>query len=130
MLKNEKMKKRFLLFIIFIIFIVSLTTLVLVLNYVDPYEYKVLAISSLLFSYTLTISCFFTILFYFIKKIYYRGNVYIYQVLSSFRQGFLVAIFTSSLVYFYNHQVPVWLWWGILFLILFLLEIFVENYEN
>ena len=111
------MKKRFLLFIIFIIFIVSLTTLVLVLNYVDPYEYKVLAISSLLFSYTLTISCFFTILFYFIKKIYYRGNVYIYHVL-------------SSLVYFYNHQVPVWLWWGILFLILFLLEIFVENYEN
>lgn len=124
------MKKRFLLFIIFIIFLVSLTTLILVLNYVDPYDFRNLALFSGLFSYCLTISCFFTMIFYFIKKIYYRWNVFIYHVLSSFRQGFLVAIFTSSLIYFYNIWVSVWLTWGILFTILFLLEIFVQNYEN
>ena len=124
------MKKRFLLFIIFIIFLVSLTTLILILNYVDPYEYKLIGLSSLIFSYILTISCFFTIFFYFLKKIYYRGNVYIYHALSSFRQWFLVAIFTSSLIYFYNQWVSVWLAWAILFVILFLLEMFVENYEN
>lgn len=124
------MKKRFLLFIIFIIFIVSLTTMILVLEYIDPYEFRNLGIFSLLFSYILAISCFFTLVFYFLKKIYYRWNVYMYHVLSSFRQGFLVAIFTSSLVYFYNIWVPLLLTWSILFIILFLLEIFVQNYEN
>lgn len=123
------MKKRFLLFIIFVIFLVSLVTLILVVNYVDPYEFKNLALFSWLFSYCLTISCLFTIIFYFIKKIYYRWNVYIYHVLSSFRQWFLVAIFTSSLIYFYNIEVPLFLTWLILFIILFLLEIFVQNYE-
>lgn len=124
------MKKRFLLFIIFCIFVVSLITLILVLNYVDPYEYKNIAIFSALFSYTLTISCFFTIIFYFLKKIYYRWNVYLYHVLSSFRQGFLVAIFTQSLIYFNNIWAPVFFTWAILFIILLLLEIFVENYEE
>lgn len=124
------MKKRFLLFIIFIIFLVSITTLILILNYVDPYEYTFLWLSSIVFSYVLTISCFFTIIFYFLKKIYYRWNVYIYHVLSSFRQWFLVAIFTSSLIYFYKIWAPVILSWIVLFIILFLLEIFVENYEN
>lgn len=124
------MKKRFLLFIIFIIFLVSLTTLILVLNYVDPYEFKNLALFSILFSYWLTISCFFTMIFYFIKKIYYRWNVYIYHVLSSFRQWFLVAIFTSSLIYFHNIWVSTFIAWSILFIILILLETFVQNYEN
>lgn len=124
------MKKRFLLFIIFIIFLVSLTTLILILNYVDPYEFTWLWISSLLFSYVLTVSSIFTIIFYFFKKIYYRWDVYIYHVLSSFRQWFLVATFTSSLIYFYNQGISLLLAWSILFIILILLEIFVENYET
>lgn len=124
------MKKRFLLFIIFIIFIVSFTTLILILNYVDIYEYRNIWLWSIIFSYNLTISCLFTLIFYFLKKIYYRWNVFIYHVLSSFRQGFLVAIFTSSLIYFYNIWAPLFITWFILFIILFLLEKFVENYEN
>lgn len=124
------MKKRFLLFIIFIIFIISLTTVFLILNYLDPYEYTQIWVWSLLFSYNLAISCLFTLIFYFIKKIYFRWNVYIYHVLSSFRQGFLVAIFTSSLIYFNFIDAPILLTWIILFIILILLEIFVSNYEN
>lgn len=124
------MKKRFLLFIIFVIFLVSLVTLFLILNYVDVYEFTKIWLSSIIFSYTLTISCFFTLLLYFLKKIYYRWNVYIYHVLSSFRQWFLVAIFTQSLIYFYNIWAPLIVSWLLLFIILFLLEIYVENYEN
>lgn len=124
------MKKRFLLFIIFVIFLVSLVTLFLILNYVDVYEFTKIWLSSIIFSYTLTISCFFTLLLYFLKKIYYRWNVYIYHVLSSFRQWFLVAVFTQSLIYFYNIWAPLIVSWLLLFIILFLLEIYVENYEN
>lgn len=124
------MKKRFLLFLIFIIFVISLITLILILNYVDVYEFRNIWLSSIIFSYTLTVSCLFTLIFYFIKKIYYRWNVYIYHVLSSFRQGFLVAIFTQSLIYFNNIWAPVFFTWAILFIILLLLEIFVENYEE
>lgn len=124
------MKKRFLLFLIFIIFVISLITLILILNYVDVYEFRNIWLSSIIFSYTLTVSCLFTLIFYFLKKIYYRWNVYIYHVLSSFRQGFLVAIFTQSLIYFNNIWAPVFFTWAILFIILLLLEIFVENYEE
>lgn len=111
-------------------FVVSLTTFILVLNYVDPFDFQTIWLFSLLFSYVLTVSCFFTIVFYFLKKIYYRWNVFIYHVLSSFRQWFLVAIFSSSLIYFYNQDLSLLLTWSILFVILFLLEIFVQNYEN
>lgn len=124
------MKKRFLLFIIFIIFLVSLTTMILILNYVDPFEFELIWLSSLIFSYIMTISCFFTIFLYFLKKIYYRWNVFIYHVLASFRQWFLISIFTASLIYFYNIEASIIITWIILFIILFLLEIFIQSYEK
>ncbi len=35
----KKMKKRFLLFLIFLIFVICSTTFVVILNYLDPFEY-------------------------------------------------------------------------------------------
>ncbi|MDR1987713.1 MAG: hypothetical protein LBQ24_02935 [Candidatus Peribacteria bacterium] len=45
------MKRRFLLFLLFIIFLVCLVTFVMVLKYVDPFEYETIGILTLLFTY-------------------------------------------------------------------------------
>lgn len=124
------MKKSFLLIIIFIMFVVSLTTLLLILNYVDPEKYNFfLSFGSLLFSYTLTVSSFLALLFYFFKKIYFRWKVYIYHVLTSFRQGFLISVFWASVIYFNYIWAPIIISSILLFIILFFLELFIENQE-
>lgn len=124
------MKKRFLLFLIFIIFLISLTTLVLILKYLDPYEYKILALSSIIFSYFLAFSSFLTIFLYFIKKIFYRWNVYVFHVLTSFRQWFLISLFFLSLLYFNYLGASLIATWLLTFFILFFLELFIKNQDK
>lgn len=124
------MKKRFLLFIIFIMFVFSLVTFILILNYLDPYEYKTTAIISIIFTFILWISTFFSIFLYFIKKIYFRGRVYVYHVLSSFRQGFFISIFALALIFFNILSVSLILTWVVLLIILMFLELFIQNLEK
>lgn len=124
------MKKRFLLLIIFIIFIFSLATFILVLNYLDPYEYKLIAIVSIIFTFALWVSTFLTIILYFFKKIYYRGRVYVFHVLTSFRQWFLVAFFFLAMVFFSILWASLILTWFLLFVILMFLELFIQNLEK
>lgn len=124
------MKKRFLLFIIFIIFVFSLITFVLILNYLDPYQYKVTAIVSITFAFVLWVSTFLTIIFYFFKKIYYRWRVYVYHVLTSFRQGFFVSLFFVWLILFNLMWASLIVTWLLLLIILIFLELFIQNLEN
>lgn len=124
------MKKRFLLFLIFVIFLLSFTTFFLILNYLDPYEYRVLSVSFIIISFILSCTSFFTIFLYFIKKIYFRWNVYIYHVLSSFRQSFFISLFFISLIYFNYLQAPVLVTGLFSFLLLFFLELFIKNQES
>lgn len=124
------MKKRFLLFIIFIMFVLSLVTFVLILNYLDPYEYKITALISIIFTFILWISTFVTLFLYFFKKIYFRGRVYIYHVLSSFRQSFFISIFALVLIFFNILWASLLLTWWLLLLILTFLELFIQNLEK
>lgn len=124
------MKKRFLLLIIFIIFLFSLVTFILILNYLDPYQYKVTATVSIIFAFVLWVSTFFTILLYFIKKIYYRWRVYLYHVLTSFRQWFLISLFALGVLFFNIMWASVILTWFLLFVILIFLELFIQNLEK
>jgi hypothetical protein len=124
------MKKRFLLLIIFIIFLFSLVTFILILNYLDPYEYKIIAIISIVFTFILWVSTFFTIVLYFFKKIYYRGRVYLYHVLSSFRQWFFISLFAFSLFFFNILWVSIFLTGFLVFIILVFLELFIKNLEK
>lgn len=124
------MKKRFLLFIIFIIFLFSLVTFVLLLNYLDPYEYKLLSIILMMFTFILGVSSLLTVIIYFLKKIYYRGRVYIYHVLSSFRQWFFIALFIVAMMIFNIIWVPIILTWFLLIIIFMFLELFIQNLEN
>ncbi len=120
-------KKRFILFLIFIIFCLSLTTFILILNYLDPYDYTYMAITFIITSFIFSLTSFFTIFLYFIKKIYFRGNVYIFHVLSSFRQSFFISLFFLSLIFFYNIGAPIIVTGFFTFLILFFVELFIKN---
>jgi hypothetical protein len=111
-------------------FVFSLVTFVLILNYLDPYEYKVTAIVSIIFTLVLWISTFFTIVLYFFKKIYYRGRVYVYHVLSSFRQWFFVALYILSMILFNILWASIILTWFVMLIILMFLELFIQNLEK
>jgi len=124
------MKKRFLLFLIFIMCIISITTFILILNYLDPYEYKMLGIISITITFILWISTLLTILLYFFKKIYYRWRVYVYHVLTSFRQWFFTSLFLISLVLFNILWASLLVTWLLSFTILMFLELFIQNLEK
>lgn len=109
---------------------ISTTTLFLILNYLDPDIYKVLAISSLAFAFVLALSTFLTLILYFIKKIYYRWRVYIYHVLTSFRQWIFISLFFVWITFF--KVIWAWLlfnWWLLVALFVFL-ELFIQNLEK
>jgi len=124
------MKKRFLLLIIFIIFIFSLVTFILILNYLDPYEHNITAISSIIFAFTSWLSSFITLIFYFFKKIYFRWRVYVFHVLSSFRQWFLISLFFIWMFYFNLLWASLIITWFALLLILVFIEMFIQNLKK
>ena len=123
------MKRRFLLFIMFILSIICFLTFVLVLNYVDPYEYQAIWLSALAFTYVLWFSSFLTLIIYFFKKIYYRGDVWINHVLNSFRQWFLISVFFLILVFFNYYKAPMLITAWLDFIVLFCLELFVKSQD-
>ena len=124
------MKKRFLLLIIFIIFVLSISTFLLILNYLDPYEYRITALISATITFVLWISTFCTLFFYFLKKIYYRWRVYLYHVLTSFRQWFFISIFILTLIFFNIVWASLMLTWFLMMIILSFLELFIQNLEQ
>jgi len=124
------MKKRFLLMVIFIMFLFSSITFILIFNYLDPYQYKIFAIISIIFTFILWFSSISTIILYFFKKIYYRWRVYVYHVLSSFRQWFLASIFLVSMIFFNLIGASLLITWLLLLIIILFLELFIQNLEN
>jgi len=123
------MKKRFLLLLIFIMFIICGATFFLVIKYLDPFEYKLLWVSSLVFSYLFWLSWLLTLILYFIKKIYFRWNISIYHILVSFRQGFFISVFFLILIFFNYYWASIILTAFLSFILLFFLELFIKNQE-
>lgn len=125
----KKMKKRFLLFLIFLIFVICSTTFVVVLNYLDPFEYTKIALWSLVFSYLFWLSSLLCLILYIIKKIYFRWNITIYHVLVSFRQWFFISVFFLILVFFNYYWASIIFTSFLTFIVLFFLELFIKNWE-
>ncbi|MBW7954861.1 hypothetical protein H3C61_03540 [Candidatus Gracilibacteria bacterium] len=94
------MTKKFFLLIILSMFFISSLTLFLILNYLDPYRDEVVSIFTLAFSFTIFITSFFSIIFYILKKVYYRGEVFLSHIFSSLRQAFFLAIFILGIILF------------------------------
>lgn len=121
------MKRRFLLFIMFILSLICLLTFILVINYVDPYEYQAIGVTALAFTFVLWFSSLLALIIYFFKKVHYRWDVGVAHVLNSFRQWFLVSVFFLILVFFNYYWAPVGITAGLAFIVLFCLELFVKS---
>lgn len=121
------MRKRLLLLVIFILGICTTTIFFLTLFYVDPLADTFLALGLIIFSFYFSIASFTTLILYFIKKVYFRGDVYIFHVLTSFRQWTILALFLIGIVGFYAFSVLSG--WAILALAMFFstLELFIQN---
>ena len=124
------MKKRFLLLIISFIFLISVLTFFLILNYLDPYQYRLISIISIVTTFIFWVSTFCSLFLYFIKKIYFRWKVYLFHVLSSFRQGIFISFFIVSLFFFNIIWAPLLLTWLLVFIFLFFLELLINNIKN
>lgn len=121
------MKKKFLLFILLIVFVVSSLSFFIILNFVDPYSNWFVWITSLIISFLLSVWTFLSIFLYLIKKAYYRGDVFLYHVYSSFRQGFFVSIFLATSIIFYHFSIFNFINIAVLLALFVFLELFIRN---
>ena len=121
------MTKGLLLIFLFLVFIISTIMIILILKYIDPYTANGIVLFSLFLSFLLAITTFLALIFYFVKKIHYRGEVLTTHLSSSFRQGLFVAIFFIGLGVFERLGVPM-VFTAILFsALLIFLELFIQN---
>lgn len=121
------MKKRFILLIISFIFFISLITFILILNYLDPYENKIISIILIIITFIFWVSALSSLFLYFIKKIYYRWKVFISHVLSSFRQGILISLFIISIIFFNYIWAQLLLTWISVLVLFLFIELFIQN---
>ena len=124
------MKKKILLLILLLIFIISCITLVLIYNFLDPYRNILISYISIIISWFLCLSSFFTIILYILKKVYYRWEVYLAHIFTSLRQSiiFTIFLFTNIIFYFYNiFSISTIL---LIFLICFFLELLFQNLSS
>ena len=96
----------------------------------DPYEYTFLALILAIFSFVLGTSSFFAFVLYFIKKIYFRGKVYVQNVFTSFRQWFFISLFVVLLVYFHHLGASIYVVILPLMFALLFLELFFQNLQD
>ncbi len=123
-------RKGFLLFLIFIIFCITSLTLFLTLFYVDPYTHTYLATPVLIFACIASFTTFLTLVIYFFKKIYFRWEVYIYHVITSFRQGFLISLFCIWIGFFVSYRALNFSTAFLFGVMLLLMELFVQNFHK
>ena len=127
--KKNIMKTNIFLTLIFVIFLISVTTLVLVLNFMDPYSNRNISVITAWISFVFTFSSFLTFIIYFFKKIYYRWEVYLYHLFSSLRQSFFIASFCLAILFFIPMWILSWLTWGLLLIIFLFIELLIQNFD-
>ncbi len=121
------MTKGLLLIFLFLVFIVSAIMMILILKYIDPYTANWIVIFAFFASFILGITTFLALVFYFIKKVHYRGEVLTTHLSSSFRQGLFIAIFFVWFGIFERIWVPL-LFTALLFsALLIFLELFIQS---
>ncbi|MDD2565822.1 MAG: hypothetical protein PHZ26_01755 [Candidatus Gracilibacteria bacterium] len=87
---------------LFIIFLTSLLSMILLFYYMDPESNLSVAIATITTASFLSLSSLFTLVIYFFKRIYYRGEMFISNLNSSLRQGILLAGYILGVITFYS----------------------------
>lgn len=127
--KIVTMKKNFLLLVLFAIFVISFITFLMIFNYLDPYENRIIAIISMAIAFFFSTTSISTLVLYAFKKIYFRWQVFIHHLMTSFRQGVMIAFFALGLWIFTSIGAPVFMSGFLLSVILICIELFIKNIE-
>ena len=90
------------LFTLVLIFFTSTISLFLLLYYMDPESNLKVAIVTISIATFLSLCSIFTIIIYFFKKIYYRWDVYMSNLNSSFRQWMFLSCWILWTIVFYS----------------------------
>ncbi|MCH2188962.1 hypothetical protein MK079_03995 [Candidatus Gracilibacteria bacterium] len=106
---------------------VSGMTLLFILNYLDPYEYKFIGIVCLTLVFVLFCSSVSALVLYVIKKIYFRGSTSMIHVLSSFRQGSFLSFYGVTLVAAIHYGLSIVLVSVAFFVLVVCMELFLHN---
>ncbi len=122
------LKRRIILLILCTIGILSITSCISLLRYFDPYAHVWLAIGLLVVCFLLAVTSVLGVMIYFFKKIYYRGEVGIYHILTSLRQSFFVALFSAGIVSLIAIDIPMLLPVLLLASSILFLELFIRNW--
>ena len=128
--KKIKMKIKIFLILNFLLFIISFSTLLLILNFLDPYSNTKIAIISVSISFVLTLTSFLTFIIYFFKKIYYRWEVYLYHLIASFRQSFFLWLISLWILFFIKLWILSFLTIFLLFIIFLFIELLIQNFSE
>ncbi len=121
------MKIKFFLSLVFVIFLISFTTLILVLNFMDPYSNTQVSLITAWISFVFSLTTFFTFIIYFFKKIYYRGEVFLYHAIFSFRQAFFLSLVSLWTIIFIKLWILSFLTFFLLFIIFLFIELLIQN---
>lgn len=127
-LRTVKMKRRFILLIILVIAFLSMMSFVSLLLYFDPYISIRLSLTLLAISFIGSLWWIMTLLLYFIKKIYYRWEVWMYHIISSMRQSFFLCIWILWIVWMNFLDLPLLLPALLLWIGLIFLELFIKSF--
>lgn len=95
------------IFILFVITITSIGSILLLLFYMNPLavESQKIAFSMMGIAIFLSTSSFLSPIIFFIKKIYYRGDVSISTMNSSVRQAILITVGIISMIVLYFFRI-------------------------
>ncbi|MDD5377047.1 MAG: hypothetical protein PHH16_02925 [Candidatus Gracilibacteria bacterium] len=121
------MKKNIYLLTIFIIFLSSITSALLLFFYMNLENNMTVGLTIMSIACFLAGSSFFALFIYLFKKLYYRGEVYIYTIHSSVRQGVLLTLGLMGMVTFFSLGVLNIKTGGLLFTITILFELMIQS---
>ncbi|OIP54095.1 hypothetical protein AUK10_01560 [Candidatus Gracilibacteria bacterium CG2_30_37_12] len=121
------MKKHIYLLTIFIIFLSSTISVLLLFFYMNVENNLMVGLTIMGIASFLASSSFLSLLIYFFKKIYYRGEVYISTIHTSLRQGILFSLSSMGIITFYSLGVLNPKTGGLLIVIALLFELMIQS---
>lgn len=120
-------QRRFLLLMLLLIAGISAMSFVSLFLYLDPYTNTTLAIILVSVSFFLLVSSLLGVILYFFKKIYFRGDVGVYNVITSVRQAAFISAYIMSLLVFLYFEIPLIFPLIALFFVVTFLELFIQS---
>ena len=121
------MNFRVYLFSIIVGFVLSLGVWILILLNIDPYKADFISISAFYLSMLAWIACLLSTIIYYLKVGFGNKEILYSNLPTSFRQGILVSLAISGLLFFQSIQVLTWWIAGIWVMIMLITELFFKT---